>query len=517
MVASQILSLGDVAREHRRSRPELPAVVDGDVRLSYRELDTRANRVASALRARGVERGSRVVWFGQNSFKLLELIVAASKAGAVVVPLNWREHPASLAGALADADPRMVFWQDEEIGETVGKVRASAAEGATWIQADAAEYDEFVASGTDTDDEEPVRHDEPVLGIYTATKDNGLTAALLSHLGIFVESLAVGRANEISDATVFLNSGPMFHMGTLVSTLATFHHGGTNVFLRRVEPLALCELIEQERCDRAFLTPPTVAAMREIVAERQFDLSSLWPGLEPGQWHSVTPSLNPTTGRSGSYGQSEIAGLGTFAGLGRAPGSPFGRPLPTVQVRILDPEGRECEPGQVGELVFRGPTVTVGFLGRPDLDEKRFRNGWLHSGDLGLREIDGSIRFVAPMGRLIKSASENIHPADVERCLAGHPAVKEVCVIGVPDTHWGQVVKALVVPVDGATPTLEELAGFARERIASFKKPRLLQIVDAIPRGPGGQVDRAAADELGGGGGYPGEHSGSAGHVAVRQ
>ncbi|MGC9537450.1 AMP-binding protein [Streptomyces sp. UG1] len=516
MTALRSLTLGDVAREHRRSRPDLLAVVDGDIRYNHRTLDERTTRLANALAARGINRGDRIIWYGQNSAHLLELIVAGSKIGAVTVPLNWREHVAALTTAVREAEPRLVVWQQEEIGESVAKVRADIGDGPLWLRHDAPEYEEFLLSGSLDDTEEPFGGEDAVLAIYVANPQDGPNAALLSHLAVLIECLAIGRVNEMSDETVFLNSGPMFHLGTLVSTLATFHHGGTNVFVRRVEPELLCQVIEAEQCNRAFLTPPTVAAMREVVASRPFDLGSLWPGLNPDEWHSVTPSLNPTSGRSGSYGQSEVMGLATFGGLGRVPLSPFGRPLPTVSLRVFDPNGRECEIGEVGELVFRGPTVTTGFLNRPDLDLSRQPDGWHHTGDLGVREEDGSVRFVAPMGRLIKSASENIHPVEVERCLQQHEAIADVCVIGCPDVHWGQVVKALVVLESGAGIGLDELADFARARIASYKKPRLLQIVDSVPRLANGQLDRAAADELGGGGGYPGEHSGSARHVAKR-
>jgi acyl-CoA synthetase (AMP-forming)/AMP-acid ligase II len=517
MTAIRMLTLGDVAREHSRSRPHLPAVVDGDVRLTHREFADRVTRLANALAAAGVATGDRVVWFGQNSFHLLELLVAGSRIGAITVPLNWREHSSALARAISDAGPRLVVWQQAEIGDLVEKVRAELGRDYTWLQHDDAEYDAFIESGSLDDDELARPADEAVMAIYTAGAHTVPSAALLTHSGVLIESLAIGRVSEISDLTVFLNSGPLFHLGTLVSTISTYHHGGTNVFVRRVEPRLLCEVIEAERCDRAFLTPPTVAAMREVVAEHPFDLTSLWPGLAPEEWHSVTPSLNPTSGRSGSYGQTEVMGLATFAGLGRPALTPFGRPLPTTEVRVLDPAGRECAIGEVGELVFRGPTVTVGFLNQPDVDAERFVDGWLHSGDLGLRDEDGSIRFVAPMGRLIKSASENIHPVEVERCLLQHDAIADVCVIGVPDVHWGQAVKALVVLEPNATIELDALADFARGRIASYKKPRLLQIVDAIPRGQNGAIDRSAADDLGGGGGYPGEHSASASHVALRK
>ncbi|MFE9327604.1 AMP-binding protein [Nocardia sp. NPDC052278] len=518
MPIANSLTLGDVSREHRRSRPGFPAVVDVDVRLTYREFDIRVNQLVSALTEQGLTPGDVIVWFGQNSFRLLELLVAAAKAGWIVVPVNWRESATRLTAVVEQCAPRVVVWQETEIGALASEVRSATAPDIRWVCHDregADSYETLLASGTDVDDGAVRDMSEHVLAIYTAgSDDNGPAAALIDHLAILVENLTIARISELSDSTVFLNSGPLFHLGTLVSTLATFHLGGKNVFVRRVDPAELCRVIDMERCNRAFLMAPTVAEIREIASRTAVDLSCLWPRSAQGEWSTITPSLNPTTHRSGSYGQTEVMGLATFGGLGEVAISPFGRPLPTVQIVVLRPDGTEADIGETGELAFRGPTVSRRFLGRDELIERREFDGWLMSGDLGLRESDGSIRFVAPKGRLIKSASENIHPAEVERCLAAHPAIADVCVIGVPDRDWGQSVKALVVVEPGETVDADEVIGFCRRNLASYKKPRFVQFVDAIPRTGPGQIDRAAADALGGGGGYPGEISGSARRLA---
>ena len=193
----------------------------------------------------------------------------------------------------------------------------------------------------------------------------------------------------------------------------------------------------------------------------------------------------------------------TFNALGIGTAGTSGRPSPLVQVRIVDPEGHEVPDGETGEIVARGPIVTSGYHHRPELNEQRRRGGWWHTSDLGRREEDGSITFVAPLTRIVKSAAENIYPAEVEGCLAKHPAVKEAAIIGVPDKVWTQRVLAVVVLADGQTASAEDLIEHCRSHIASYKKPVIVEFVDELPR-QGWAIDYDALDERFGGGGYPG-------------
>ena len=180
-----------------------------------------------------------------------------------------------------------------------------------------------------------------------------------------------------------------------------------------------------------------------------------------------------------------------------------GRPTPMTQVRIVDPDGAEVPTGETGEIVARGFTVHNGYFNRPELNETRLADGWHHTNDLGRREPDGSITFVGPKGRLIKSAAENIYPAEVEGCLRTHPAVADVAIIGIPDPTWDQSVKAIVVRKPDETASEDDLIEYCRAAIASYKKPRSVEFVDELPR-QGWAVDYDALDERFGGGNYPG-------------
>ncbi len=292
----------------------------------------------------------------------------------------------------------------------------------------------------------------------------------------------------VADPTsVYLNCGPLFHVGTFKATLATLVAGGVNVFTPRADAAEICRLVDAERCTAAFLQPVTVTAMAEVNRDGRHDLSSLRAG--PGV-------------RSG-YGQTELAGVVTVLDPSRPCAGSAGWPVTLARVEVVDPAGEPVAAGEVGELVVRGPMVMSGYHRRPELTATRQAGGWHHTGDLGRREADGSLSFVGPMTRLVKSGAENVYPAEVEACLREHPAVAEAAVIGIPDPLFGQSVTAVVALAAGRSASADELVAHCRERIASYKKPRSVRFVPTLPR-RGGAVDYDALDAAHGGGGYPG-------------
>lgn len=500
------LTLGDVLAEHRRSYPRRTAVVDGDVRLTWPELDDRVNRLASALVAHGVEHGDRLLWLGQNSWRLLELLLAAARTGTVCVPANWRQSADELAWVIGDAAPAVTVWQDAEIGAAVRTAREAAGSPGLWLQHDAdsgSSYESFVGGGDVAGVDVDVDPAWPVLMLYTAAFTGTPSGALLSHWAVLVQDLVMGNLQRVDSSYVYLNSGPLFHVATLMTTLATFHFAGTNVFTPRSDAEEICRLIQDERCTGAFVVPPTTDQIIELNADGRYDLSSLrtFPG-KPAWNAMVTVDDSPWVTRPAGFGQTECMGMLTLNAWGGDAEGTSGRPTPMVQVRIVDPEGNEVPAGEVGEIVARGPTIMNGYLGRDDLNAERLAGDWHHTNDLGRREADGSISWVGPRTRFIKSAAENIYPAEVEAALQSHPDVKEAAVIGVPDATWGQSVKAIVALCDGASVTAEDLVEHCRSRIASYKKPRSVEFVEALPRN-GWPIDYDALDERFGGGGYP--------------
>jgi long-chain acyl-CoA synthetase len=524
-------TLADTFREHRRSHPGRVAVVDGDVRLTWPELDDRVNRLCSSLAAAGVGHGDVVLWLGQNSFRIIECLGAAAKLGAVCCVANWRQSADELAFVLGNAGAKVVVWQETGVGDAVraGREVAGPAPGGVqgrWLRHDAPEgdpdgYEAFLAAGDPVDPEDledpgapSATEADPVLMLYTAAFTGTPEGALLTHAGLLVQALVMANLQRIDPDYRYLNCGPMFHVATLMTTLATLVMGGTNLFTPTADAEALCRVISEERCTGAFLMGPTIDRIVEINApddegRHPFDLTSLrtFPGRR--RWNAmVTVDDSPWATHPAGFGQTELVGMLTYNAFGVGCEGSAGRPGPLARVRILDPDGREVPPGETGEICAAGPQVMAGYHGNPEETSRRRAFGWHHTNDLGRREADGSLSFVGPKGRLIKSAAENIYPAEVEAALNAHESVREAAVIGRADPRWDQAVCAIVVlhegRVAGEDVTEEELIGFVKDRIASYKKPKSVVFrADPLPR-LGWPIDYDALDAEYGGGGYPG-------------
>jgi acyl-CoA synthetase (AMP-forming)/AMP-acid ligase II len=501
------LTLGDILAEHRRSRPGRPAVVDGTVRLSYRELDDRVGRLACAFAAAGTGPGDRVLWLGQNSFRTLEALLAAARLGAIFCPANWRQSPDELAFVLDDLDPAVVLWAG---GEAAAKAREASGSTARWVLA-GEEYETLTAAGAGAAGagapgaDVAVDPGSPVLALYTAAFDGRPNAALLSHSALIAHNMALAYIRQIPPGFTFLNSGPLFHVGTMMFCLATFHLGGKNVFMPAFDPAETCRLIEAEQCAQAFLFGPMIDQLVEANASGRYDLKSLHFVSHSPEWDAmITVDDSPWCRALGGYGQTEVAGMLTFLGLGIGEAGGAGRPSPLVQVRITGVAGNELPPGETGEILARGQHLMTGYWNRAELTAAKQAGGWHHTGDLGRREDDGTITFIGPKLRMIKSGAENIYPAEVERALKSHPAVADAAVIGVPDDTWGQSVKAIVVLAGAAgAPTADDIIEHVRGQIASYKKPRSVVFAQTLQK-RGYLPDYDALDEAYGGGGYPG-------------
>lgn len=497
--------LADVLREHRRSRPGIVALVDGGLRLTYAALDQRVNRLATALAARDVGAGDRLLWLGQNSVRLIEILLACAKLGAIVCPANWRMSAEEVRWTIDDFDPKVVFWQSTEIGANFETPLHGWHGDRLWVQHDGADefsYDGLLAVGRDEDQEIPVDPAMALLAIYTGAFSGRPNAALLSHTALIHQGLLCAKGQVIDEASVFMLSGPMFHIGPLIPAMAVFLFGGRSVVVARTEAREVLQLIAAERPTHGYVPKPLMESMRALNEDGRYDVSSLFAKPDFSDWDFtlVMPASAPQRVKRAGYGQTELTGLSILTWLG---GDGAGRPAPMIQVKLLDDDGNEVETGAVGEIAVRGALVMSGYFRRDAENVGRMGHGWYRTHDLGRRNADGSISFVAPKSVMIKSGKENIYPAEVEACLLRHPAVRAACVIGCPDPKWDQNVKAVVVLDDSMAASADELIEHCRRHMASYKKPKLVEFVAALPRHADGSVDRKAVDVTHGGGGYP--------------
>lgn len=501
-------SLPAILDELARSRPTHLAVACGDDRHDYRTLRDRVLRLAGGLEAAGVAQGDRILWLGQNSHRVLECVLAAACLRAMFCPVNWRQSASELAFVIDDLQPSVIFWQQEEIGGAVLEAKSLAVwRDAVWFQHDdAGGYEALIAGAAPIASDRAVDPSDPVLIVYTAAFEGRPNGALLSQTAILLQDLVVQRVQDLSHRTVFLNSGPLFHVGTLMTTFATFHIGGTNVFIRRSDGEELARTIHDYRCTFAFLVGKQCQDI--VLANRDgcYDLKCLTSQPFFPEWDAMV-TINDRDLRNGpyGYGQSEVDGLiaWTFYNFGAGVGT-HGRVSPITQLRIAGPDGADLPDGEVGEILLRGPTVMSGYWNRPEVNTRRQRGGWHHTHDLGRREADGSVSFIGPKTQMIKSGVENIYPAEVEGCLKQHPAVADAAIIGIPDPQFVQTVKAIIQLKAGASVGAAELIEHCRTHMASYKKPRSVEFVDALPRTPIGFIDYRALDAGFGGGNYPG-------------
>jgi long-chain acyl-CoA synthetase len=489
-------TLWDLLEDHARTYPQQLAVVCEDVRLTYPELKARVTGLATGLASHGIGSGDCLLWCAQNCHRVLELLVAASRLGAFVCVANWRWSTDELHWVVGDANPSMIFWRGEDFPEDL---QSAADEGSAtqWLDLDS--YEQLLRSPRREKALPMGRADQPVLLLYTSAFEGRPSGVLFDNVGIFIQGLSLAALRGIGHDDRYLCCGPLFHVATMMPMLATFHMGGTNIYLPRADPQAICEAVDQERCTGAFIVEPTISRIVELNQDGRYDLRSLRVPPGPAEWNTMVTV--DTTSRGG-YGLTEAGGVvtaGEVGGIGT-----HGRPLPNVLVRVIDEEGVTLPAEEVGEIAIKGPGMMVGYYRRLELNARRFADGWFRTGDLGRQEPDGSFSFVGTKRHFIKSGNENIYPAEVERCLRSHPAVADCAVIGVPDPIWNQRVKAVVVRAKSYDDTTaEDLIDHCRAHLASYKKPSEVAFVDALPY-CGQAVDYDELDREHGGGGYPG-------------
>jgi long-chain acyl-CoA synthetase len=486
----------DVVREHAQRRGDHVAVRVGDRSLTYAELDERSNRLAQALHALGVGAGSRVAHLDRTALEVVELMVAAGKLGAVVVPLNWRLAAAELRAIAADARPPVLVAGDEyaDVAYTLATDTQVVVAGR--------EYEDLLAAHNARDPGGRGEPEDTVLQMYTSGTTGVPKGVLTTHRNLAAAALSSALWRFDAD-TVSMTPLPMFHVGGIGWTYLGLWNGATTILVRDFVPAAVLDVLVRERVTNAVLVPTMLQRLTAVDGASDRDFTSL-RSIAYGASPITTPVLKAAlrTFRCplfGVYGLTEsTGGVVQLDPEDHDPDGPrehllraAGKPLPWVEVRVVDKDtGLDRKHGEVGEVWLRAPNVMAGYFERPDETASALTpDGWLRTGDGGYVDGEGFLFLTDRIKDMIVSGGENVYPAEVEEALAQHPAVAEVAVIGVPDERWGETVKALIVVRPGAPePAPEELVAFLRERLAGYKLPRAIAFVDDLPRTPSGKV-----------------------------
>jgi long-chain acyl-CoA synthetase len=474
------------------------AVIHGERSVSFRELRDRVDALAAGLAALGIARGDRICILAQNDPAYLELYGACARQGIVAYPINWRLTGPEIERVVERATPKM-FVADASTLAVVAAWPASKTAVPHWYHFGETPAPGFRALASLYRAGAPppaaaVAPDDAFAVISTAAVDVVPRGAALTHANVLTANLTAIAAFGYTAADRYLLALPLFHITALGTALAHMHAGGASVVVSRYDAEEAVRLIDRHQVTHLSDFPPVLAMLLDA-AEK---LGSRLPSLRDVAGLDAPPTierLHATTGAAfwTGFGQSETSGFVCLQRVKDKPGA-AGRPVPAAQVKLVDDYDRDVPVGTPGEIVVRGPLVFQGYFAQPEVTAHTFRNGWHHTGDVGRFDDEGYLYYVRrkPEKELIKPGGENVYPAEVETVIVQMEGVTGACVFGIPDTKWGEAIKAVVEVKPGGRYTGEQVSDHVGSKIARFKRPHVVVFTDALPRTADGAVDREA-------------------------
>lgn len=485
------------------------AVVCGDRRLSFAELDGCTTRLAHALRAAGVQVGDRVAVHLPNGIDFVLAFIAAIKAGAIAVPINPPLSPAEVAHIVGDCSPRAIFF-DARTEATLEQAWRHAP-GALRIAADARGgadlcLPDLVSAGSRAPVEVPHDHDACMIGYTSGTTGRAKGVVLTQSNYLYVNGYLNGYHWGLGAADRHLCTTPLAHRTGMARLMNMILHGATMVAMPKFDAAQAAELVERERIT-VFGMVPTVGRMMlpEIEAAPQ-RFATLRVMLVTGEAfpYDVKRRLQDALPHAKLYSFYAMTEAGAIAGLNA--GEQFthpdsvGRPWPGIELKLVDTDGNEAPAGEVGEIWVRSGRPGVystmrEYFGRPEATAETLRDGWVVTGDMGRLDAQGYLYLVDRKKDMVLSGGYNIYSKEVELAIASFPGVADVAVVGVPDAVYGEAVAAYVQLAGGTTPDAAAIVAHCRGLIASYKKPRHVFFVDELPRTSTGKVQKSRLRE----------------------
>src|SRR5438477_2933297 len=501
-------NLADMVRDRAKNRGDALAFEFEGRQTSFAEFDVKTNRVANALIALGITPGQRIAYLGKNSDIYFELLMGAMKANVVMAPVNWRLAGPEIAFIVEDCGAPVLFVGPEFTGQ-IDKIRSQLPHVRTFIATEGAapgwlNYTEWRDAQSDSDPNVPIDRHDIAIQLYTSGTTGKPKGAMLSHAN-FLNLVETGRDekpdwNKWTEDDVSLVAMPIFHIGGSGWGVMGLYHGAKGVIAREFDPTRILDFFEQSGITKLFMVP---AAMQFVVRQpraRQVDFSRLkymLYGASPIPAALLKECIDVfKCGFVQLYGMTETTGTivalppeDHVEGLERMRSA--GRALPGIELAILDHDGNQLPPRQVGEIATRSGSNMAGYWNLPEATARTLgSDGWLRTGDAGYMDEDGYLYIHDRIKDMVISGGENIYPAEVESAICDHPDVAEAAVIGIPEDKWGEAVKAIVVRKPGKTASATDIINFTRTRIAGYKTPKSVDFLEALPRNPSGKILR---------------------------
>ncbi|WP_141576665.1 long-chain fatty acid--CoA ligase [Actinomadura sp. WMMA1423] len=490
-----MLNLGTGSWPARRARraPDRVALRHRDREITYGEVSERSTRLAHALAGLGVQSGARVAYLGRNHPAFVESMFAAHLLGAIFVPLSFRLAAPELDYMLGQSGAEVLIHAPECDTAVGGLVSYTGARVPL-----ASAYEGLLAGGATEPIDVPLGLDDPALVLYTSGTTGLPKGTVLTHGNLAFNTLNMFVDVDIREDEVALVAAPLFHVAALNQLLLpTFMKGGTSVLMDGWDVDGCLDAIERHGVTWVFGVAAMFAGLARSPRWDAADLSSLRHVMSGGA--PIPTSLIHRYQERGivfcqGYGLTETAPGATFLG---ADGSvekagSAGTPCFFADVKVVRPDLSEAAPGEPGEVLISGPSVTPGYWDAPEATAAAFTaDGWFRSGDVAFRDEDGHLTIVDRLKDMYISGGENVYPAEAEAVAAGHPAVAECAVVGVPDEKWGEAGAAFVVVRPGASLAPDDFRAFLRERLASYKVPGHVHLVEQLPRTGSGKVRKS--------------------------
>ncbi|WP_308816601.1 AMP-binding protein [Pseudonocardia alni] len=498
------VNLAHLLTQTARRLPEGVAIVHGDTRWTWAELDRRVDDLAAALRGRGVSAGDCVLLHGPNHPEYVQAMLAVWRVGAVLAPTNVRLTPSDVTVIARVCAPVAVIAHPD------GKAHADAVRelgglsaGTLWIAAEGPDSIAELPAATAPVPTATVGTGAPAWYFFTSGTSGAPKAAVLTHdqLGFVINNHVADLMPGLGASDASLAVAPLSH-GAGVHLLPQLARGATTVLTTSpgMDGDEVWRLVERERVTNVFTVPTILKMLVEHPAVEKHDHSSLRHVIYAG-----APMYTVDQDRARAvlgevlvqyYGLGEVTGNITVLspaehGRPRPEGVEFGtcgRPRTGMQVAIVDPEGTELPCGEVGEICVAGPAVCAGYLGNAEATAAAFADGWFHTGDLGKVDEQGYLYITGRASDMYISGGSNVHPRDIEEKLLGHPGIAEVAVLGMPHPRWGEVGVAVWVAADDAAPSAEEITKWLEPQLARYKLPRHLVRWDELPTSGYGKI-----------------------------
>jgi len=505
-------TIGELLERNARFYPNREALVFEDKRYTYRQLVERARRVADGLHRLGLRRQDRVAILAMNCAEYIELLCAGDCAGYIVATVNFRLAVPEIEWMLRDSTPRILVFE-AQYTETVAALRARLPGIQTFVCIGAAVpawAQGFDAIAQAASPEGPPFRAEPRdYGplVYTSGTTGRPKGALRSQWRWVATAEGGAYGSDFTSDTRVLLATPAFHVGVIGYAIQAYWHAGTVVLQRSFDAAKVLEAIETERITFTFVVAAMLQALLDAPDIGDTDLSSM-RNIVTAAAPVPVPLLKRAIERLGpifsvQYGATETAGTMMFAHEVRPEGdardikriASVGHPAPRTKLRIVDDAGAECPVGVPGEVCTFTDQRIDAYWNNTAATLDALRDGWYHTGDIGYLDEDGYLFLIDRKKDMIISGGENIYSREVEDAVQSYPGVLECAVVGVPDAKWGETVKAFVVCKAGASAGEADVIAHCKQLIASYKCPKLVEIVAALPRTATGKLNKMALRE----------------------